>query len=50
MNRISPLPKVRLRDGFSDRNRIKEENKNIGFECKITGIKDLYEKSNKDKL
>jgi DNA-binding transcriptional ArsR family regulator len=32
MNRISPLPKVRLRDGFSDRNRIKEENKNIQYE------------------
>ncbi|MDR2582816.1 MAG: hypothetical protein LBC75_04975 [Fibromonadaceae bacterium] len=28
----SPLPQVRLRNGFSDRNRIKEENKNIQFE------------------
>jgi len=32
MSNKQSLPQVRLRNGFSDRNRIKEENKNIQFE------------------
>jgi DNA-binding transcriptional ArsR family regulator len=32
MSNMPPLPQVRLRNGFSDRNRIKEENKNIQYE------------------
>jgi len=31
MSNLPPLPQVRLRNGFSDRNHIKEENKNIQY-------------------